>query len=280
MNKKLKKIMLILLIWLFVLGTLFSVSFALYYTINPVIVKGIKYNKVDLSNLTIYEAKEQLIKSGIEEEKANKISSKAYLIGHDGNIFENNYTILDILINGKNIENDIKEIDSKEIEKPLENKKIDPHFNDVLGEFKTEYNSGNTNRSTNIKLAASKINGCIINPGEVFSYNETVGERTIEEGYKDALVYVGGEVANGVGGGICQVSTTLYNACLFANLEIVERTNHSFTPHYVAAGRDATVSWGGPDFKFRNNRNYPVMIVVDNPSRKYHNENYGSQRRY
>ena len=98
-------------------------------------------------------------------------------------------------------------------------------------------------------------------PGEVFSYNTTVGKRTAAAGYKSAAVYVGGEVTNGIGGGICQVSSTLYNSVLLANLEIVARDNHCFNPGYVPVSRDATVSWGGPDFQFKNNRNYPIKIV-------------------
>lgn len=133
-------------------------------------------------------------------------------------------------------------------------------FPDELGAFSTTYNSGNTNRSTNIRLASQKIDGTVVMPGEVFSYNATVGQRTAAAGFKTAAVYSGGEVTTGIGGGICQVSSTLYNAVLLSNLEIVERYNHGFNPGYVAVGRDATVSWGGPDFKFKNNRDYPVKI--------------------
>lgn len=99
-------------------------------------------------------------------------------------------------------------------------------------------------------------------PGQSFSYNQTVGKRTIAAGFKVAGVYANGEVTEGVGGGICQVSSTLYNSVLLSNLEVVERHNHSFNPGYVPAGQDATVSWGGPDFKFKNNRSYPVRIVA------------------
>lgn len=134
-------------------------------------------------------------------------------------------------------------------------------FPDLLGNYSTTYSTANTNRSTNIRLASSKINGIIIMPGETFSYNKTVGKRTTSAGFKTAAVYSGGEVTTGIGGGICQVSSTLYNAVLYANLEIVERYNHGFNPGYVPAGRDATVSWGGPDFVFKNTRNYPVRIV-------------------
>ena len=134
-------------------------------------------------------------------------------------------------------------------------------FPDLLATFTTKYSTANTNRSTNIYLAASKINGIVIMPGETFSYNQTVGKRTAAAGFKEAAVYSGGQVTTGIGGGICQVSSTLYNAVLLANLEIVERTNHGFNPGYVKAGTDATVSWGGPDFKFKNTRNYPIKVV-------------------
>lgn len=98
-------------------------------------------------------------------------------------------------------------------------------------------------------------------PGETFSFNTVVGKRTIEAGYKDAPIYQDGKVVDGLAGGICQISTTLYNAVLFANLDIVERRNHQFVPSYASAGRDATVVYGSIDFKFKNTRSYPIKIV-------------------
>lgn len=133
-------------------------------------------------------------------------------------------------------------------------------FPDILGTFTTRYDATNKNRSTNISLATQKINGTVILPGETFSYNKTVGKRTRAAGFKEAGAYAGGKVVQEVGGGICQVSSTLYNAVVYANLEITERSNHCFESSYVAAGRDATVSWGTLDFKFKNNRQYPVRI--------------------
>ena len=135
-------------------------------------------------------------------------------------------------------------------------------FPDLLASYSTTYSTGNYNRSTNISLAARSVNGYVLMPGETFSYNSTVGQRTAARGYKEAGVYLNGEVTTGLGGGICQVSSTLYNAILLANLEIVERSNHTFKPTYVPAGQDATVSWGAPDFKFKNNRNYPIRITA------------------
>lgn len=134
-------------------------------------------------------------------------------------------------------------------------------FPDLLASFQTTYIQSKVNRTVNLKLASNSVNGAIVMPGETFSYNKTLGPRTVEAGYKMAGVYSGGEVVDGLGGGICQISSTLYNIVLLANLDIIERHNHQFLPGYVIAGRDATVVWGALDFKFKNNRNYPVKIV-------------------
>ena len=133
-------------------------------------------------------------------------------------------------------------------------------FPDLLATYSTTYDSSNTNRTTNLRLASNIINGTVIMPGEVFSYNKVVGKRTIAAGYKNAAIFSDGQVVDGLGGGICQVSSTLYNTALFADMTITSRTNHMFVPSYVKAGRDATVVWGAIDFKFRNDRNYPIKI--------------------
>ena len=133
-------------------------------------------------------------------------------------------------------------------------------FPDMLAEFTTKYDAGAKNRTTNLRLASDKINGTVIMPGEVFSYNKLVGKRPIEAGYKEATIYENGQVTTGLGGGICQISTTLYNAVVAANLEITSRRNHMFTTSYVPAGKDATVAWGSTDFKFKNTRDYPIKI--------------------
>ena len=131
----------------------------------------------------------------------------------------------------------------------------------MLYTFSTNYAANNKNRTTNLILAANKINGTVLMPGEVFSYNKVVGARTISAGYKEAPVYVDGRVEDGLGGGICQITSTLYNAVVYANLEITQRTNHQFIPSYVTASRDATVVYGAIDFQFKNNRNYPIKLV-------------------
>lgn len=133
-------------------------------------------------------------------------------------------------------------------------------FPDLLGTYSTKYDASDKDRTTNLKLAVQKINDKVVLPGETFSYNKTLGERTIAAGYKNAKVYESGQVVDGIGGGICQISSTLYNSVLFADLEIVERRNHQFVTSYTPAGRDATVVYGQTDFKFKNNRDYAVKI--------------------
>lgn len=134
-------------------------------------------------------------------------------------------------------------------------------FPDLLSEFSTKYAASNKNRTTNLILAAKKINGTVLMPGETFSYNKVVGARTIQAGYKEAPIYVSGRVEDGIGGGICQITTTLYNAVVYANLDIVERSNHQFVPSYAGPSRDATVVYGAIDFKFKNNRDYLIKIA-------------------
>ena len=135
-------------------------------------------------------------------------------------------------------------------------------FPDQLATFKTNYDGGDKDRTTNLQIACNKINGKVVMPNETFSYNKTLGARTAAAGYKNAKVYEAGQVVDGIGGGICQISSTLYNAVLRANLEIVERKNHQFVTSYVEAGMDATVVYGMTDFKFKNTRKYPVKIIA------------------
>lgn len=133
-------------------------------------------------------------------------------------------------------------------------------FPNRISRYTTRYDASNRNRSTNLEIAAKKINGTVLLPGEEFSYNKVLGKRTIENGFKEAAIYAGDGVQDGVGGGICQISSTLYNAALLANLKITERRNHSFKTSYAEPGRDATVVYGSQDFKFKNNRKYPIRI--------------------
>ena len=123
----------------------------------------------------------------------------------------------------------------------------------LISKFSTSFNPQRINRTSNIRLAAQTLNLCLIAPGEVFSFNRTVGPRTAEYGYNEADIIMQNELVPGIGGGVCQVSTTLYNAVLRAELEVVERHPHSMPVAYVEKGLDATVVYEGKDFKFRNN---------------------------
>ncbi|MBR1565409.1 MAG: VanW family protein [Oscillospiraceae bacterium] len=135
-------------------------------------------------------------------------------------------------------------------------------FRDLLGAQMTYYTGSTSERINNIRLAAAKLDGLILLPGESFSYNDAVGKRTEEAGFQYADAYSDGQVVPELGGGICQVSSTLYSASLYARMKILSRTNHYFKVGYLDYGMDATVSWGGPDFKFRNDRELPIKIAA------------------
>lgn len=132
-----------------------------------------------------------------------------------------------------------------------------------IGSYMTYFNPGMSGRAHNIMLAVRTINNQVVFPGETFSFNQTLGQRTREKGYQPARVIVRGEYSEGIGGGICQVSSTLFNAADRAGLRIIERYAHSKRVAYVPPGRDATVSWMGPDFRFQNNYGLPVLIQAD-----------------
>ena len=134
-------------------------------------------------------------------------------------------------------------------------------FKDVLGSY-TTYVDGIDSRRHNVKLSGEKVNGTILLPGEEFSYNGVVGRRTAAAGFGVGGAYVNGEVVEAIGGGICQTSSTIYNAAMLSNLQITVRKPHTYKSGYVPIGMDATVSWGGPDFRFKNNTDYPIKIVV------------------
>lgn len=251
-----------------------------------VIVKGTKgllVQKEELSNTIINEIKEldkkydviTIPTETVEPEEINleKIRNEIYKEPQDAYVSKNPTTVhthvngVDFAISMEKAEEIIKE-DKKEYTIPLKitipKKTIEDlgeeAFPNKLATYTTRYDPSNKNRSNNIAISSEKIDGTIIMPGEVFSYNQIVGERTIAAGYKEAGAYAGGKVVQDVGGGICQTSSTLYNAALLANLEITDRSNHQFLTSYVSAGRDATVSWGGIDFQFKNTRSYPIKI--------------------
>ena len=135
----------------------------------------------------------------------------------------------------------------------------DVYFRDILCEYKTEHTK-DEDRNTNLVLACAAINGTVLSPGEEFDYNTVVGKRTAEKGYKAAAAYSSGKTVKDIGGGVCQVSSTIYYCCLISDLEIINRMPHSYVSSYMPLGMDATVNWGGPEFTFKNNTNYPIRI--------------------
>lgn len=126
--------------------------------------------------------------------------------------------------------------------------------------FSTYYGDSQPSRKHNIKLAVEKINGCVLGSGETFSFNQVVGDRTEENGFQSSKVIENGVYVDGVGGGVCQVSTTLYNAALLSGLEIIERHQHSVMASYIEPSFDAMVSGNYSDFKFKNNTSGFVFI--------------------
>lgn len=144
---------------------------------------------------------------------------------------------------------------------------VEPEFSEAAAKEKyktlssfTTKTTSNSKRNNNVKLSAQAINGIVLQPGEEFSFNDRVGERTEAKGYKGAAAYNNGEVVEEIGGGVCQVSSTLYNAVLKAGLKTTVRRSHTYEPSYVTPGTDATVSWGGPDYKFVNNSSAAIGL--------------------
>jgi len=148
-----------------------------------------------------------------------------------------------------------------EVRQPAVTEEDLAHIEVVLAEYSTPYNPARRDRSHNLRLAVSKLNEVVIRPGEEFSFNQTVGERLVEAGYREAPIFINGEVKPSTGGGVCQIASTTYNVALLANLDMIERHHHSRPVDYVPTGRDATVYWGQYDLKFRNSLKHPVVIL-------------------
>lgn len=167
----------------------------------------------------------------------------------------------------------IKDMDNKDeiiptiAVKPFYSYKDLSKINTVLGSFETNFNANNYNRSNNIKLAANATSNIILNQGEVFSFNSYIQRSHIDKYLKEAPVIINGKQEKGIGGGMCQVSSTIYNAALYSGMKIINVRNHSIPSPYIEMGRDATVSGGTIDLKFANNFNNPIFIynrVIDN----------------
>ena len=163
------------------------------------------------------------------------------------------------------VESELSE-EHKEIEAPFT--EVKPQLTSVklsvinarVSTFSTSFTTSTANRINNIDLSTKAINGTLLMPGEIFSFNETVGERTRARGYKEAGIIVGDKIESGLGGGICQVSSTLYNAMLKSSIKATERRNHSLPLGYIGKGLDATVDWGNIDLKFKNTLDIPIYI--------------------
>ena len=241
-KKYTRKIFIVMIIALILLT--FSVIFSLMNINNTTILEGISINGIDISGMTKEEAEDTLSKL------INEKTSKGVTISIADNTQNVSFESL-------GVEYHI----SSSISKAYNIGRSENIFKDSISNFTAKYDISNKDRTTNLELAASKINGIILAPGEEFSYNTVVGARTISAGYKEDKIYSNGEVVDGIGG-ICQISTTLYNAVIYANLNVTERHNHQFVTSYVPAGRDATVVYGSKDLKFVNNRSYPIKIGV------------------
>jgi vancomycin resistance protein YoaR len=148
--------------------------------------------------------------------------------------------------------------------------------NKKIGAYVTSFNAYNKERTINLNLAAEAVNNFVVFPGEIFSFNNVVGKRTPEKGYMSAPVIMKGKISEDIGGGICQVSSTLFNAADNAGLKIIRRFAHSKEVPYIPPGRDATVSWNGPDFVFENKYNQPILIKAKTIRNKLSIEIYSS----
>lgn len=148
----------------------------------------------------------------------------------------------------------------------------------VLARYSTPFNAGNRDRTHNLRLAIGLLNKTIVKQGEQFSLNGTLGPRLSESGYREAAIFVDGEVVPSTGGGVCQVASTLYNAALLANLQISQRRHHSRPVDYVPSGRDATVYYGQIDFKFVNNLKHPILILGSLDGNRLHVRIIGSRQ--
>ena len=185
---------------------------------------------------------------------SGNISASSATIGKELDIAATKESIYDAIKN-----KDYKAIDLKvNIKQPKINTEAAKSVNTLLAEFSTKFSTNDSNRVTNIVLSAKATSDVLLMPGEEFSYNNLTGKRTKSNGYKDAPVIINGKLEQDVGGGVCQVSSTLFNSVLYSGLDVTSRRNHSLKSSYVSIGRDAMVSDGGSDFRFKNPYSHPV----------------------
>lgn len=206
-------------------------------------------NISDLINVDMKNAKVYISDSG-------NISVSSATIGKELDIASTKESIYDAIKN-----KDYKSIDLKvNIKEPKISTEAVKSVNTLLAEFSTKFSTKDSNRVTNVVLSAKATSDVLLMPGEEFSYNNLTGKRTTSNGYKDAPVIINGKLEQDVGGGVCQVSSTLFNSVLYSGLDVTSRRNHSLKSSYVSIGRDAMVSDGGSDFRFKNPYSHPVYI--------------------
>ncbi|CED93511.1 VanW like protein [Romboutsia ilealis] len=199
---------------------------------------------VDMKNATVYIS------------DSGNISTSSAKIGKELDIASTRESIYDAIKN-----KDYKSIDLKvNIKEPKISTEAAKSVNTLLAEFSTKFSTKDSNRVTNVVLSAKATSDVLLMPGEEFSYNNLTGKRTASNGYKDAPVIINGKLEQDVGGGVCQVSSTLFNSVLYSGLDVTSRRNHSLKSSYVSIGRDAMVSDGGSDFRFKNPYSHPVYI--------------------
>lgn len=208
--------------------------------------------KIDVQK--IYSEIKREAKDAYIDESKNPVEYVAEVVGYDLDVNELSKVLSENTEEGNTVEFKLKVIEPS---KKLAD--IAP-FNDQLATYTTYFPTGDYARCNNLKIALSYMNGVIVNPGQVYSYNSNIGDTTASKGYLPAATFKGGTTVNEMGGGICQTVSTLYNVALFANLEIVERHQHGLPVGYVPVSRDATVYSPSLDFKFKNTRKYPVKI--------------------
>lgn len=172
--------------------------------------------------------------------------------------------------NNNNTSSGVQNINTQQISDFSPEPSPSPPNDGLLGSYVTNILDREKNRVNNIKLASQAIDGYTLQPGEIFSFNGALGKRKPEKGYKKARIILNGKSGEGTGGGICQVSSTLFNAVQLAGLEVIERHPHDRDVHYVPRGQDATVVYGDKDFKFKNTKKYPVEIRTTVENNKVH----------
>jgi len=234
------------------------------------------YDVIDLNNSRTYisthagydEAKLTDILYGIKQ-NIDCMPKNAKVEFKGGNILlfkDEKGRLLDIESSKKTIEQAVISKKFGKVELTVKDKYADiiysdiENINGIISSYTTTFDSSNADRTHNIKLSCGRINNIVLKPGEVFSMNKALGSRTLENGYKEAKVIFKNEFVNGVGGGVCQVTTTLYNAVLKSRLKIIQRRNHSLPLSYVSPGQDATIAEDYIDFRFKNNKAHSIVI--------------------